>query len=172
MSAFRGKADMTCARSSLITNGDEVIPVILPRLRVRLPSANLPLGSEPSIPRPQLRRRRIRSRQYNHAAVKVLNILVGQTNAAGGHEAADGRWLIGTVDPILRVAEIHRTRAERIGFAAGHEARQVRLARDHLFGREPVRPFLHAADALGARPSEALAADADAVIALPWSIVR
>ena len=46
--------------------------------------------------RPQLRRRRIRSWQYNHgradsnAAVEVLDVLVGQTNAAGGHKAADG----------------------------------------------------------------------------------
>ena len=121
------------------------------------------------MPRAQLRRRGIRSRQYNHGradshtAVKVLNVLVGQTNAARGHEAADGRWLIGAVDPVFGVAEIHRARPERIGFTAGHEARQVRLARNHLLGREPVRPFFHAADVLGARPGEALAADADAV---------
>jgi hypothetical protein len=121
------------------------------------------------MPRPQLRRRGIRSRQYNHGradshtAVKVLNVLVSQTNATGGNEAADGRWLIGAVDPIFGVAEIHRTGAEWICFAAGHEARQVRLALDHLLGREPVRPFLHAADVLGARPGEALAADTNAV---------
>ena len=54
-------------------------------------------------------------------------------------------------------------RAERIGLAASHEPRQVRLARDHLLWREPVRPFFHAADALGARPGEAFAADPYAV---------
>src|SRR6516165_1585364 len=51
----------------------------------------------------------------------------------------------------------------RRGFTAGHEARQVRLALDHLLGREPVRPFLHPTDVLSARPGEALAADTDAV---------
>ena len=102
-------------------------------------------------------------RPYSHAPVKIFDILIGQTNAAGGHEAADGRWLIGAVDPIFRVAEIHRTRAEWIGFTAGHEARQVRLTFDHLLGWKPVRPFFHAADMLGARPGEALAADTNAV---------
>ena len=81
------------------------------------------------MPRPQLRRRCVRSRQYNHGransdtAVKVLDILVRQTNAARGHEAAYGRRLIGAVNPIFCVAQIHRTRAERIGFTTGHEAR-------------------------------------------------
>ena len=121
------------------------------------------------MPRPQLRRCGIRSRQYNHGransdtAVKILDVLVGETNAARGHEAPDGRWLIGAVNPIFCAAQIHRTRAERIGFTAGHEARQVRLALDHLLGREPVRPFLHPTDVLSARPGEALAADTDAV---------
>jgi len=54
-------------------------------------------------------------------------------------------------------------RAERIGFTADHETRQVRLTLDHLLGRQPVRPFFHAADAPSARPGGALAADADAV---------
>jgi len=92
----------------------------------------------PSIP-PQLRCRGICSRQYDdaradrHTAVKVFDVLVGQTNATGGHEGADGRWLIGAMDAIFRVAEIHRSRAEGIGFTAGHEAGQVRLTLDHLF---------------------------------------
>src|SRR6516165_7037261 len=85
----------------------------------------------PSIP-PQLRCRGICSRQYDdaradrHTAVKVFDVLVGQTNAAGGHEGADGRWLIGAMDAIFRVAEIHRSRADGIGFTAGHEARKVK----------------------------------------------
>ena len=47
-------------------------------------------------------------------AIEVLDVLVDQTNAARGHELADGRWLVGAVDAIERVAEIERTRAERI----------------------------------------------------------
>ena len=81
------------------------------------------------MPRPQLRRCGIRSRQYNHGransdtAVKILDVLVGETNATRGHEAPDGRWLIGAVDTIDGIAKIHRTCAERIGFTTGHEAR-------------------------------------------------
>ena len=108
--------------------------------------------------RPQLRRRCVRSRQHNDGgsngdtAVKVFDVLVGQTNAAEGHEAADRRWLIGAVDPILGVAEIHRACAERVGFAAGHKARQVRLTLDHLLGRQPVRLLFHAADVSSITP--------------------
>ena len=49
-----------------------------------------------SMPGPQLRRCRVRSRQYNHGransdtAVKILDVLVGETNATRGHEAPDG----------------------------------------------------------------------------------
>ena len=102
-------------------------------------------------------------RPYSHAPVKIFDILIGQTNAAGGHETADGRWLVGAVDPIFRVAEIHCARTERIGFTTGHEARKVRLALDHLLRRKPIRPFFHAADVLGARPGEALTTDTNPV---------
>src|SRR6516165_4781487 len=114
------------------------------------------------MPRPQLRGRRVRSRQYNygradsHAAVEVFDIFVGQTNTARGHEGAYGGGLIGAVDTVFRVTEIHRACPKRIGFTPGHEARQVGLALNHLLRRQPVRPFFHAADVLGARPSEAL----------------
>src|ERR1039457_3048797 len=47
--------------------------------------------------------------------------------------------------------------------AAGDHARQLRLARDHLLRRIPVRPLGLARDMLHARPGEALATDADAV---------
>ena len=60
-------------------------------------------------------------------------------------------------------AEIHRPRAERIAGAAGHEARQIGLARDHLGRRMPIRPFRLAADGLHAGPGKTFAADADAV---------
>ena len=76
---------------------------------------------------------------------------------------ADGRRLVGAVDAVQRLAEIKSARAERIARAARHHARQIRLALDHLGRRMPVRPFRHLADALGAGPGEAFAADADAV---------
>ena len=66
-------------------------PVNLKFWKLRLP----PLNRLPSMPRLQLRRRRICSRQHNHgradrhAAVKILDVLIGLANAAGGHEAAD-----------------------------------------------------------------------------------
>ena len=43
------------------------------------------------------------------------------------------------------------------------DARQIRLARDHLLRRIPIRPLGLARDLLDARPGEAFAADADAV---------
>jgi hypothetical protein len=67
------------------------------------------------------------------------------------------------VDAVERGAEIEGARAERIGGAAGHEARQVGAAAQHLGGRAPVRPLGLAGDGLGAAPAEARTADADAV---------
>src|SRR5260370_25213500 len=99
----------------------------------------------------QLRCRRVCCRQhddartYRHTAVKVLNVLIGQTNATRRYEGGDRRWLIGPMDSIFRVAEIHGARAEGIGFTAGHEARQVWLALNHLLRWKPVRPLFHAA---------------------------
>ncbi len=67
------------------------------------------------------------------------------------------------MNAIKRLAQIERARAERIGRATRHEAGQIGLALDHFLRRMPVRPFRHLADALGARPGEPFAADADAV---------
>jgi len=95
--------------------------------------------------RPQLRGHRIPSRQHNYAGahrhppVKVLDILIGQANAAGRHETADSWRLIGTVDAVFSIAQIHRARPERVRLAPSHEPGQVRLARDHLLGRDPVK---------------------------------
>ena len=47
--------------------------------------------------------------------------------------------------------------------STGHHAWQIRLALDHLRWREPIRPFFHPGDALGARPGEAVTAHANAV---------
>src|SRR3974390_916192 len=106
---------------------------------------------------------------YHHAganlntAEKVLDVLVQQPDATRGNGLPDRRGLVGAVDAIERVAEIESARAEWIARATCHDARQIGLALDHLRRREPVRPFLHARDALRARPGEAFAADADAV---------
>ena len=97
------------------------------------------------------------------AAEEIGDVLIGQANAAGGNELADGGGIVGAVDAVFAGAEIHRARAERIARAAGDEARQIGLARDHLRRRIPVRPFRLAADGLHAGPGKALAADADAV---------
>ena len=98
-----------------------------------------------------------------HAAVEILDILVGQPDAARRDVFADRRGLVGAVDAVERLAEIERARAERIAFAARHEARQIGLALDHFRRRMPVRPLGHFRDAFRARPGEAFAADADAV---------
>ena len=48
-------------------------------------------------------------------------------------------WIVGAVDAVFAGAEIHRARAERIARTAGDEARQIRLARDHLGRRHTSR---------------------------------
>src|SRR5262249_7873620 len=80
---------------------------------------------------------------------------------------ADGVGAIGAVDAVNRGAEIHRARAERVARAAGHETRQIGLARDHLRRRGPVRPFLLVGDGRKSLPLEAVAADADSITQRP-----
>src|SRR5215831_11377738 len=109
------------------------------------------------------------SRQHHHlgadidAVIEVDDVLVGHADASGCRAAADGRGRVGAVDAVEGTAEIHGARAERIGRAAGHEARQVRRAGNHLRRRRPIRPLGPALDGLDAGPGETLAADADAV---------
>ena len=50
--------------------------------------------------------------------IEVNDILIGQADAARRHEAADGRRLVGAVDPVDGLAEIESARAQRIAFAA------------------------------------------------------
>src|SRR6516162_1118405 len=52
---------------------------------------------------------------------------------------------------------------EGVALATGHKARQIGLAFDHLFGRIPIGPFRQPGNAFTARPSEAFAADPNAV---------
>src|SRR5262245_55200486 len=113
--------------------------------------------------------RRRCARQYYHAranldpAIEIHDVLVCQPDAARGHEGADGRGLIGAVDAVHRLPEIESARAERVGLAASHEARQIRLAYDHLLRRIPIRPLRHPRHLLHAGPSKALATDANPV---------
>ena len=67
------------------------------------------------------------------------------------------------MDAVFGRAEIHGARAERIAGAAHGHARQIRLTRDHLGRRIPIRPLGLARDFLNAGPGETFAADADAV---------
>ena len=93
------------------------------------------------------RSRRAGLRQHDHlgadlhAAVQVDHVVIGQADAAARHVLADGGRIVGAVDAIDGAADIHGARAERIAGAAGGHARQIRLARDHLGRRIPVRPL-------------------------------
>src|SRR5947208_15551053 len=68
-----------------------------------------------------------RTRQYHHtradlhAAVEILDVVVGQADAAGRHVLADRRGLIGAVDAVERLAGVEGARAKRIAFAARPE---------------------------------------------------
>src|SRR3984957_6247856 len=106
-------------------------------------------------------------RADRHAVVKVNHVVVHQTKAARRNCVSDRLQLVGAVNAIDGAAEIHRSRAERIARTAGHEPRQIGLALDHFRRRTPIRPFLLARYLLQAGPSEALAADADAVAKRP-----
>src|SRR5450759_4849988 len=98
-----------------------------------------------------------------HALIEILDIVVDEPHAARRYELSDRRRLIGAVDTVERPAEIEGARTERIARPSRHEARQIRLALDHLLRRSPIRPRRHPRDAFGSRPGEAFAADADAV---------
>src|SRR3989442_15053463 len=102
--------------------------------------------------------------------VEIDDVVVGQPDAAGGRCRADRVRLVRAVDTVHGVAEIESARAERIVGTAGHVARQIRAALQHLVGRSPIRPLALGAYRGNAAPGEAVAADADAVakrLALP-----
>src|SRR5208337_2082417 len=98
-----------------------------------------------------------------HAIIEIADVRIDQAETAGRDGVADRLRLVGAVDAVDGLAEIHCPRAHRIARSARHEARQVGLALDHLRRRAPVRPFLLARDLLQARPLEAVAADPDAI---------
>ena len=86
------------------------------------------------------------ARADRHAVVEVDHVVVDQAEAAGRDRVADRLRRVGAVDAVDRLAEIHGAGAERIAGSAGHEARQIGLALDHLRRRMPVRPFGLAGD--------------------------
>src|SRR6476659_9928471 len=98
-----------------------------------------------------------------YAFVEVGDVAIDQPEAAGGDGGADRVGPVGAVNAIHRGAEIHCSRPQRVAGTAGHEARQIGLARDHLGRRRPVRPLGLAGDVYQPLPLEALAADADAI---------
>src|SRR6266851_1285637 len=99
--------------------------------------------------------------------VKINDIFVGQTDAARSGRGADGVRLVRAVYAIHRVAEIKGACTERIGGAAAHVTRKVGPPTDHFSGRRPIRPLSLIGDSRRSGPSEAVAADADAVFKRP-----
>src|SRR5580698_2102449 len=107
------------------------------------------------------------ARPDRHAVIEVDDVVVDQAEAARRDGVADRIGLVRPVDAIDGLAEIQRTGAQGIAGTAGHEARQIRLALDHLRWRTPVGPFLLAGDFLQSRPLEPVASNADAVADRP-----
>ena len=104
---------------------------------------------------------------HRDSPIQVGDVVVHEPEAARRYGAADGLRLVGAVDAVDRGAEIERARAHRIARTARHEARQIRLALDHLRRRRPVGPFRLPGDLEQSLPLEAFAADADAVADRP-----
>src|SRR6266404_3541231 len=98
-----------------------------------------------------------------NAIIEVGDVGIDQPEATGRDRGADRIRPVGAVDAIDGGAEIERASAERVAGSAGHKARQIRLADDHLRRRRPVRPFRLARDVEQPLPLESLAADADAI---------
>src|ERR1700733_15373315 len=109
------------------------------------------------------------NRQHNdlraevNPAIEVNDVLIEHPDAATRRAATDRRRLVGSVDGIDGAAAILRSSTQGIAATARHEARQLGLARNHLCGRDPVRPLGLPRNGLHARPSKALAADSYAV---------
>ena len=98
-----------------------------------------------------------------HPLIKVRYVLVGQPNTAGRNPLPDRVGLVGAVNSIFGLAQIHRPSAEWIAGPARHKPRQVGLTRKHVCRRTPIRPLCFPGNHLFTRPCEALAANADSV---------
>src|SRR5882724_218017 len=95
--------------------------------------------------------------------IEVGDVGVDQPEATGRDRGADRVRPVGAVNAVYGGAEIKRAGAERVAGPAGHEARQIGLARDHLRRRRPVRPFRLARNRQQALPLKAVATDTDAI---------
>ena len=102
-------------------------------------------------------------RSDRHAAVKVDDIRIGETEAAGRHGVPDRLRLVGAVNAIFRMPDVERAGTQRIAGPSGHEAGQIRLPFDHLGRRAPVRPLRLAGDPMNARPLKADPPDPDPI---------
>src|SRR3954471_23749007 len=98
-----------------------------------------------------------------NAIIEIADVGVDQPETSRRHRGADRVGTVGAMDAIYRGAEVERAGAERVAGTAGHEARQIGLARDHFRRRRPVRPFRLARDVQQALPLKTIAADPDAV---------
>src|SRR5262245_34754608 len=102
-----------------------------------------------------------------YAVVQVHDVVIDEAKAARRYGMTDRVRLVGAVDAVDGGAEVEGTCAQRVARAPGHPARQIRLSRNHLGGRCPVRPFRLACDLQEPGPLEAFPADADAVAYRP-----
>src|SRR6266404_8828001 len=98
-----------------------------------------------------------------NALIEVGDVGIDQPEAARRYRGADGVRPVGAVDAIDGGAEIHRARAERVAGSAGHEARQIRLPRDHLRWWSPIRPFRLLRNVQKALPLKSVTSHPDAV---------
>jgi len=76
-----------------------------------------------------------------NAVIQVHDILIDQAKAAGRHRVADSLRLVGSMDSVDRIAEIHGPSSQGVAGTSRHKARQVRLPLDHLRRRNPIGPF-------------------------------
>ena len=89
----------------------------------------------------------IAARQYDdpgpngNSLVEIGYVSVCQPDAAAGNMLSNGGWIVGSMDSIDRLAQVHRARTQRVADAAGHKARQIGLAHNHFGRGSPIRPF-------------------------------
>src|SRR5262249_31119054 len=106
-------------------------------------------------------------RAHLHVAVKINDVLVGQSYAARGNGMSDPSRLIGAVDAIERVlaarVEIERTRTHWIAGAAFDIVRKRAESPLLILGRRPSWPFFLAPDRGHAGPGLSILAHDRAV---------
>src|SRR5262249_22754752 len=127
------------------------------------------LGHPPTRADRRCRSHRQPRREHHHARadlyslVEVHNVFVCESDAARGYEGPDGRRLVRAVDAVERVTQLKCARHEVFDLAPGNKAGQIGWASHHLFGWMPIGPFRQPGNPFTARPSEAFAADPNAI---------